>query len=334
LVAERSSPRAAHLRPRRWLKRPHPLRPPRPLNKQTLAAQLKLGEVDYGSVTPDAVDELAGQPNLAVLAVTNPTAMSVIAYNLDRPLFQDKRVRQALTHALDRQRIVDAQLFGQGELLNSSIAPVSWASNPNVPVFGYDVRAAQKLLDDAGWRPGADGILEKEGQRFAFALSCNNANPQRLAVVTIAQDAWRKIGIQAQPDILDGAALRAKYQQSRDFDVIIEGGPFGLTNDPDQTVLWASSSIASGGNFTGYRNSEVDQLLAQARSVAGCGQADRKQFYDRMQELVAEDQPFTFLYAARTNAIYNKRLRNVMASPWIGTAPYLSWSIKNWTIAS
>jgi peptide/nickel transport system substrate-binding protein len=310
-----------------WIQRPI-------TNKQVLAAQLKLGEVDYGSVTPDAVDELAAQPNLATAAVSNPTAISVIMYNLDRPLFQDKRVRQALTHALDRQAMVDTLLYGQGEVLNSPIAPVSWASNPNVPAFKYDPDAARSLLAQAGWQMGPSGLLEKDGTPFSFTLTCNNANPQRLSVVTIAQDAWRKLGIQVVPDILDGAAVRAKYQQTREFDAIIEGGPLGLTNDPDQIVLWSSAGISAGTNFTHYSNPRVDQLLEQARSSPGCGEADRKPFYDQFQQVIADEQPFTFLYTARTTVVYNKRLRGVSPSPWLGTAPYVSWGIKSWTLAN
>ena len=119
---------------------------------------------------------------------------------------------------------------------------------------------------------------------------------------------------------------------TRDFDAIIEGGPLGLTNDPDQSILWASASIPTGTNFVHYRNQQVDNLLAQARAVAGCGQADRKVLYDQIQQLVADDQPFTFLYSARTQAVYNKRLHNVQPSPWIGTAPYVAWGAKDWTI--
>jgi peptide/nickel transport system substrate-binding protein len=310
-----------------WIQRPI-------TNKQVLAAQLKLGEVDYGSVTPDAVDELAAQPSLATAAVSNPTAISVIMYNLDRALFLDKRVRQALTHALDRQAMVDTLLYGQGEVLNSPVARVSWASNANVPTFEYDPGAARNLLAQAGWQMGASGLLEKDGRAFSFTLTCNNANPQRLSVVTIAQDSWRKVGIQALPEILDGAAVRAKYQQTRDFDAVIEGGPLGLTNDPDQTVLWSTAGISAGTNFTHYTNARVDQLLEQARAAPGCGEADRKPFYDQFQQVIADDQPFTFLYTARTNVVYNKRLRGVSPSPWIGTAPYVSWGSKNWTLSS
>jgi peptide/nickel transport system substrate-binding protein len=310
-----------------WIQRPI-------TSKQVLVAQLKLGEVDYGSVTPDALDELTAQPNLATAAVSNPTAISVIMYNLDRALFQDKRVRQALTHALDRQAVVDTLLYGQGEVLNSPIAPVSWASNANVPTFTHDPDAARSLLSQAGWQLGASGLLEKDGKPLSFTLTCNNANPQRLSVVTIAQDSWRKLGVQAVPEILDGAGVRAKYQQTHDFDAVIEGGPLGLTNDPDQTVLWSSAGIPGRTNFTHYTDPRVDQLLEQARTTSGCGEADRKPFYDQFQQVIADDQPFTFLYTARTNVVYNKRLRGVSPSPWIGTAPYVSWGIKSWTLAT
>jgi peptide/nickel transport system substrate-binding protein len=310
-----------------WIQRPV-------RNKQVLVDQLKLGEVDYGSVTPDTVEELSSQPHLNVVSGYNPTVITYIAYNLERPLFQDKRVRQALTHALNRQSIVDTQLYGLGDVLSSPIAPVSWANNPNVPVFAYDVAAAQTLFREAGWAPGPDGILQKDGKAFSFTFTSSNSNPQRLAVVTIAQDAWKKVGVQVQPEVLDPGAFYAKYQQARDYDAIVEGNAAGLTNDPDQSAIWASASIASGTNFVRYRNSEVDRLLAQARALPGCAQADRKVLYDEIQQIIADEQPFTFLYSARTNAAYNKRLHNVSMSPWIGGAPYLAWGAKDWTVSN
>jgi peptide/nickel transport system substrate-binding protein len=201
-----------------------------------------------------------------------------------------------------------------------------------VTVFDYDVSAARKLFAEAGWTPGPDGMLQKDGRPFAFALTSSNANPQRVAVVTIAQDAWRKVGVQMQADILDAGGFRAKYQQAHDFDAVIDGNAQGLTNDPDQSALWASSNIDAGTNFAHYRNAEVDQLLVQARGVSGCAQADRKALYMRIQQIIADEQPFTFLYAAKTNAAYNKRLRNVMPSPWVGTAPFIAWGAKDWTV--
>jgi peptide/nickel transport system substrate-binding protein len=297
-----------------------------------LQALLKTGEVDYAGVSFGAMQEMLAQPNLTFQSVASPILITFIAYNLERPFFQDKRVRQALTYALDRQTMVNSLLYGQGEVLNSSIASVSWAYTSDVPTFAYDVEAARKLLADAGWTPGADGILQKDGTRFSFVLTTNSSNKERVSIVTIAQDAWRKVGVDVQAQLLDTGAFFAKYQQSNDFDAIVAGGA-GLTIDPDQTNFWSSNSIAAGTNFVHYRNPMVDQVLEQARSAPGCGPDARKPFYDEFQKLLADDQPFTFLYTAKSGVFINKRLHNVVLSPWIGSSPYIAWGIKDWTVS-
>src|SRR5258708_37215248 len=84
-----------------------------------------------------------------------------IAYNRARPVFADKRVRQALTYALDRKAIVDAVLYGFGQTVDSPIIGTSWAFDQNVPRSPYDVEAARRLLREAGWTPNAAGVLRR-----------------------------------------------------------------------------------------------------------------------------------------------------------------------------
>jgi len=298
-----------------------------------LQALLKTGEIDYGNVSFGAMQELQALPHLTFQSAASPILITFIAYNLDRPLFQDKRVRQALTRAIDRQAIVTSLLSDQGEVLDSSLPSVSWAYTSNVPRFPYDVDAAKRLLNEAGWTLGPDGILQKAGTRFAFTLATNSSNKERTAIATIAQDAWRKVGIDMQPQLLETNTFFAKYQQSRDFDAIVAGGA-GLTIDPDQTNFWSSKSIPAGTNFVHYNNAKVDQLLDLARTAPGCDPAARKVYYEQIQQALADDQPFTFLYTAKTGVFINKRLQNVKVSSWAGASPFIAWGIKDWTVSN
>jgi peptide/nickel transport system substrate-binding protein len=298
-----------------------------------LQALLKTGEIDYAVASFGATGELQAVPHLTFQSVPSPILITYIAYNLDRPPFQDKRTRQAMTQALDRPAIVNSLLYDQGEVLDSSLASVSWAYTSNVPRYSYDVDAAKRLLSQAGWTPGPDGILQKDGTRFALTLSTNSSNKERVAIATIAQDAWRKVGIDAQVQLLETSAFFARYQQTRDFDAIVAGGA-GLTIDPDQTNFWSSKSIPSGTNFVHYTNPQVDQLLEQGRTAPGCDPGVRKTYYEQLQQILADDQPFTFLYTAKSGVFINKRLQNVQISPWAGASPFIAWSIKDWTVAN
>ena len=83
-----------------------------------------------------------------------------------------------------------------------------------------------------------------------------------------------------------------------------------------------------------YANPAVDQLLAQARTAPGCDTAARKAVYDQFQQIIAEDQPFTFLYSAKSGVFVNNRLQNVNQSAWIGAGPYVAWGITDWTLSA
>ncbi len=308
-----------------WIRRPT-------ANDNITTQLLKTGEIDYSAIAPAAIAELSAEPHLRLEAVSSPTSIIYIAYNLDRPLFQDKRVRQALSHGVDRQGILDSVLAGQGDLVDSAIPFQSWARSDNIPKFRFDLEAARKLLAEVGWTAGSDGFLHKDGSRFAFTLSIQSGDQRRVGVATIAQDAWRKLGIQVQIEQLEVAAFNAKYQQAHDFDAIIGGG-LGFTIDPDQTRFWAAKEFPNGANFVHYSNPTVDRLLDAARTVQGCDSEARRALYEQFQQVLAEDQPWTFLYSARQPVIINKRIQNAAPSPWVGAGPYLTWGINDWTIA-
>src|SRR4029077_3750443 len=106
----------------------------------------------------DALDDLLRQPNLDVKTFSL-SSCETIAYNLDRPIFQDQRVRRALTHALDRNLIVQTVLVGQGTVVNTPVPASSWAFDSSISGFGFDLQAAASLLADAGWQRGPGGTL-------------------------------------------------------------------------------------------------------------------------------------------------------------------------------
>jgi peptide/nickel transport system substrate-binding protein len=294
-----------------------------------LTSQLKTGEIDYAALLPHSVAEMQRVSNVSILSYAGPLAV-VIEYNLDRPLFQDKRVRQALTHALNREQMVQELLFGQGQVLDSPIVAHAWAYNANVPSFGYDPDKARALLAEAGWTPGTDGMLKKDGQPLRFTLLTNAGNTDRLALLTIAQDQWAKLGVRADTQSLEFAAFNDKFQRAHDFDAVVTS--LTQTIDPDQSTYWAASSFPGGANYVHYANRAVESLLEQARTVGGCDQAARKALYDQIQTLIAEDQPFTFLWSAKTTIAVNKRVQNVTPHLWLGSGAVV-WNLKDWSLS-
>src|SRR5262249_15380043 len=163
---------------------------------------------------------------------------------------------------------------------------------PNVPTFAYDPSKAKALLAQGGWTPGADGTLEKDGQPVHLTLLTNSGNSDRESLLTIVQDQWGKIGVRAEPQLLEFAAFNDKFQRAHDFDAVITS--LTQTIDPDQSVFWSSRAYPNGGNFVHYSNASVDALLEQARAAPDCDQTARKALYDQFQAIIADEQPFTF----------------------------------------
>jgi peptide/nickel transport system substrate-binding protein len=288
--------------------------------------QLKSGEVDYAVVVPEALDELQ-QAGLDVKSYV-PLVTEYIGYNLKRPLFEDVRVRQALTYAIDRKQIVQQVLFGQGLVAYSPIPSVSWAFNPNLPAYDYDPERARQLLADAGWAPDAAGVLRKDGQPFQFKLETNAGNKVREADIVIAQAQFKKLGIDVQTNVLELSAFNQKVKTQHDFDAVVAQPTRAI--DPDQTPGWASTSYPNGQNFVAYSNPDVDQLLRQAATLPGCGQQERQQLYARVQEILAQDQPVTQLYSRKTTLAVSKRIQGFDPSPWAGD----EFGIQNWLVTS
>lgn len=289
------------------------------------ALQLKTGEVDYSIVQPDAMQELQ-QSGLDIKAFF-AHGFDFLTYNEQRPLFQDARVRQALTYALDRNQIVDQVLFGQGQVVNTPIPTVSWAFDAGLPQFAYNLDTSRQLLADAGWTPGADGTLQKNGAPFKFELATNSGNKVRAADTVIAQAQFKKLGIDVTLNTLELSAFNQKTRQQRDFDAVVFGATVDI--DPDQSAIW-SDQTPNGQNFIGYSNPKIDQLLQQAATVPGCGQAERTQLYQQFQETLAQDQPYTFLYTRKLLVAVNKRVQGIEPSAWAGNEV----NIENWVVAA
>jgi peptide/nickel transport system substrate-binding protein len=287
------------------------------------ALQLKTGEVDYSIVQPDAMQDLQ-QGGLDIKAFF-AHGFDYLTYNEARPMFQDPKVRQALTYALDRSQIVDQVLFGQGQVVNTPIPTVSWAFDAGLPPFAYNLDTSRQLLTDAGWKAGPDGILQKDGKPFQFELATNSGNKVRAADTVIAQAQFKKLGIDVTLNTLELSAFNQKTRQQRDFDAVVFGATVDI--DPDQTAIW-SDKTANGQNYIGYSNPAVDQILKQAATVPGCGQADRTQLYKQFQETLAQDQPYTFLYTRKLLVAVNKRVQGVQPSAWAGNEV----NIQDWVV--
>jgi peptide/nickel transport system substrate-binding protein len=282
----------------------------------TMYMELKAGGLDMMSLTPVQYEK---QTNTAeFLKRFNKFSYPVpsytyLGYNLKNPLFVDKRVRQAITCALNKDELVHGVLFGLGQTAHGPFQPGTWANNPALKPFPYDPVRAEKLLAEAGWRrSGTEGFLMKDGKPFRFTILTNQGNEQRIKSAQIIQYRLKKVGIDVKIRVLEWASLLTNYIDTRNFDVILMG--WNISQDPDQYDIWHSSKTGPKElNFISYKNSEVDRLLEEGRGTFD--QKKRRECYYRLQEILAEDQPYTFLYVPSALPVVNARFRGIEPAP-------------------
>lgn len=236
-----------------------------------------------------------------------------LGYNLKRPMFQSRKVRQALTMAIDKEELVKGVLFGLGVPAIGPYKPGTWVYNDKIKPYAFDPERAKRMLAEEGWRDtDGDGILDKDGQPFAFTILTNQGNDQRVKTATIIQQRLRQIGVAVDIRTVEWAAFIKEFINKGNFDATILA--WNILQDPDIYSVWHSSQVAPAGlNHTFYRNEELDRLLEQGRTTLD--QAERKRIYDRVQEILHEDQPYTFLYVPMSLPIVHARYRNVEVAP-------------------
>ncbi len=236
-----------------------------------------------------------------------------MGYNLRHPLFGDKRIRQALTAAINKDELIQGVLFGMGQKAHGPIVPGRWAYNPSVKDIGYDPKHAAELLAQAGWKEkNSDGILVKDGKPFKFTILTNQGNQQRLMTAQIVQQRLRGVGIDVKIRIVEWAAFLKEFVNKGNFEVVMLA--WGTSQDPDMYDIWHSSKNKPGElNFIGYNNAEVDRLLIEGRSTFDIEK--RKRAYFRIQEILAEEQPYTFLYVPDSLPVVSARIRGVEPAP-------------------
>lgn len=231
---------------------------------------------------------------------------SYIAFNLRRPIFQDVRVRRALAMAIDVDELIEHVLYGEGQRVSGPYYVNTPYYDWDTPLVPHDPEGAKRLLALAGFRPGPDGILAKDGERLAFKLITNNGNPQRKAIMTVAQDAWRRIGVEVVTQAFEWTVFLSQFVNALDFDAIVLGWTGGDL-DPDIYPIWHSSQTHPFQlNFGGYRSAEADALIDAIRIEYD--EARQIELAHRLHRRIAEDQPYVFLYAPRATQVLERRL--------------------------
>lgn len=296
----------------------------------TLRLAFETHQVDFWNVDPWAVKSFEHDKRFDLFS-SSGNLYNYIGWNLRRPLFQDPQVRQALAQAVNIPQMIKYIIYGRGTQSTGIFTPKMWFFDPNVQPLPYDPAAARALLDQAGWKPGADGIRIKDGKRLSFTLLTNNGNDVRRDIATLVQDDLKQVGVEVKVEIYEWAVLLKRFVNKGEFDAIVLG--WGLGNDFDQYAIWHSSQTHPEElNFVGFQNAKVDRLLS-----------DLRQEYSRpailkmaaeLQQTIYDEQPYLFLFVPKSTSVlwkgsYRIRQPGAKLGEWIDSPITMSkagWS--------
>ena len=297
-------------------------------DRATMFLELQTGGVDMMDLTPIQYTKQTGSEyfrnNFQKFRYPQ-FVYTYMGFNLKHPFFKDRRVRQAIAYAIDKSEIIDVVLFGLGSPATGPYVPNTWPYNPDVKKYPYNPEKARQLLKEAGWEDtDGDGILDKDGRPFRFTILTNMGNTLRMNTATIIQWKLAKIGIKVDIKVLEWSTFVNEFIDKRRFEAVILG--WQISPDPDQFDIWDSKKTKEKEfNFVSYSNPEVDALLEKGRRTYNI--EERKKAYFRIQEILAEDLPYIFLYVPDATPIVHARFKGIKPSP-IG----ITYNLPKWYV--
>jgi peptide/nickel transport system substrate-binding protein len=297
-------------------------------DSSTMYMELKSGALDMMGLSPVQYQRQTDTPEFRARfnKYRYPaSAFTYLGYNLRHPLFTDRRVRQALTSAINKDEIVHGVQLGMGQVAHGPYKPGTWAYNSHIKDFDYSPERAKQLLTEAGWKKtNSDGVLVKDGKPFQFTILTNQGNAERLKTAQIIQRRLKKVGIDVKIRVIEWASFLSQFIDKGNFEAVLLG--WTISPDPDMFDIWHSSKTGPKElNFIGYKNPEVDRLLEEGRGTFDMEK--RKRCYWRFQEILAEDQPYTFLYVPDALPAVSARFRGITPAPAGIMYNFIKWYV-------
>ena len=224
-------------------------------------------------------------------------------------IFADEKVRLAMTHLTDRERIIEEIMQGHAEIAVSPFNPRSKQHNSEVQPWPFDIEKGKALLAEAGFidRDG-DGVLEnEEGEIFEFELVYFQGSDDTTRIVLFLKDLYARAGVSLIPKPTEWSVM-LDFLNNRNFDAITLGWSSGVETDINQ--MFHSAQIEGGGqNFINYKNTELDDLIDQARSTVE--EEVRMPLWQQAEAVMHDTQPYTFLMRRKSLLFIDDRFQNL-----------------------
>ena len=295
------------------------------INADTVQAQVLNGEIDVLRLESSNPDDLDEYKNAGVQVFnTRLNAFQHMVPNFNNKYLADKTVRQALAHAINRQGIVDSQLYGYGAVANTLYTEGFWAypGADKLDTYDYDPEKAKELLTGDGFSYKGDKLYDADGNQVTFRLIYPSGNKAREGAAAVIQQNLGEIGIDVDLQLMEFAAMSAQIQKHDDsYDLALIGNGFGA--DADVTQL-----VGTGGtnNHSGYSSDEMDELLA--KGVSYIDNETRQPIYEEIAKLANEDLPTIYLYNWDRFTVVNSKVKNVSVTPYSFYDGVENWDIQ------
>lgn len=272
--------------------------------------RVKLGEVDidFPTVSEENVTDAKDAGFIDIYRF--PTnGYGYVGFKNDDPKYSDKRVRQALIHALNRKDVVAAVYGPYGNVINIPQSKVSWSyTEEGIKPYEFDLAKAESLLKEAGWTKNANGKLEKDGQLFKIVFSAMQGHPVTDPMLPVMKDDYGKLGIDIEIEYVDWPTLTDKVNAgSADMWFMA----WGLTPDPNPYNVYGSDGPQNRYN---YKSAEADKYMKEALLTTDIEK--RKESYKKVYQVINEDVPCIWVYQRSDMWAVNSRIKNFKVSPY------------------
>lgn len=257
-----------------------------------------------------------------------------IDLNLDNPILGDRRVREALLRGIDRQQIVERLFAGRQPVAHSFVNPLDWMHDPTLPATPYDPDGARRLLEEAGWTPGPDGIRRNEaGERLSLELMTTAGNRSRELVQQVLQGMWRQIGVEIRirnepPRVFFGETVSKRRFQAMALFAWISSPENVPRTTLHSTEIPTEERNWSGQNYTGFRNAEMDELIENLPLTLD--KEERRPMWRRVQEIYMTERPVLPLFFRSDAHVWPRWLEGVRPTGHL--APSSLW-VEQWKVS-
>ncbi|GBD08824.1 Oligopeptide-binding protein AppA [Candidatus Thermoflexus japonica] len=292
---------------------------------RTALLAYRAGEVQgIARIAPSDLDQIRALPSLNLFSALLSSYQAILL-NHASPLFREREVREALWLALDRQRLIDQFLAGQGVVASSPIPPGHWAFHPRLPPVPYDPEKARALLEARGWVIPEGGTVRQKGDltlRFRLAASADGFHD--LIAQEIARQ-WRAIGIAVDVDPIPGDLVEQILAPHRFDAALVE---LMIPGDPDPYPFWHETQVDAGQNYGGFRDRDISEVIEEARRTPDI--VRRRELYWRFQELFQEKVPAILLFYPVYTFAVDERISGIQVGALLNSPADRFEGINEW----